>query len=101
MEALGDALWQDVLAVAAVNVQRDKGIAWGNRLDLVLPFLDLDVVRLGLVGLSAAVAERPKKALQYGSGAQKAIRRIARRRGFRGAREYLAAVFRTVFHEGQ
>ena len=127
VEALGDALWQDVLTVAAVNVQRDKGIVWANRLDLVLPFLDLDVVRLAasfppqlkvggvtdglrkhvlratarLVGLSAAVAERPKKALQYGSGAQKAIRRIARRRGFCGAREYLAAVFRTVFHEGQ
>ncbi len=125
LEALGDALWHDVLAVATVNVQRDKGIAWATRIDLVLPFLDLDIVRMALsfppqlkvegatdglrkrvlrataqrVGLSSEVVGRPKKALQYGSGSQKAIRRIARRRGFRDAREYLAAVFRAVFQE--
>jgi asparagine synthase (glutamine-hydrolysing) len=126
VEALGDALWHDVVAVAAVNVQRDKGIAWANGLDLVLPFLDLELVCMALsfppqlkvagandglrkrvlratarrVGLSEAIVRRPKKALQYGSGAQKAIRRIARRRGFRGAREYVASVFRAVFPEG-
>jgi asparagine synthase (glutamine-hydrolysing) len=36
-----------------------------------------------LVGVPESVLHRPKKAAQYGSGTQKAIERIARKRGFR------------------
>ena len=123
--ALADALWADVVHLADRNLQRDKGVALATSIDLVLPFMDLAVIHLAsslplplkiassedalrkpvlretarLLGLSETITRRPKKALQYGSGAQKAIQRLAARRGYRRPRDYVTALFREVFPE--
>ncbi len=123
--ALADALWADTVHLADRNLQRDKGVALATGMDLVLPFVDLAVIHLASslplplkvtgsegalrkpvlretarrCGLSETITRRPKKALQYGSGAQKAIQRLAARRGFRRPRDYVAALFRDVFPE--
>lgn len=122
---MADALWADIVHLADRNLQRDKGVALAAGIDLVLPFVDLAVIRLAsslplplkvassqdalrkpvlratarLFGLSTTITQRPKKALQYGSGAHKAIQRLAAKRGYRRPREYVAALFREVFPE--
>ncbi len=123
--AVADALWADIVHLADRNLQRDKGVTLAAGIDLVLPFVDLAVIRLAsslplplkvassqdalrkpvlratarLFGLSTTITQRPKKALQYGSGAHKAIQRLAAKRGYRRPREYVAALFREVFPE--
>jgi asparagine synthase (glutamine-hydrolysing) len=96
-----------------------------TNIDLILPFVDLEVIHIAssfptclkvessrdalrkpvlretarLFGLSEKIARRPKKAMQYGSGAHKAIQRLAKMRGYRWSREYVASVFWEVFAE--
>jgi asparagine synthase (glutamine-hydrolysing) len=122
---LTDALWVDVVHMADVNLQRDKGIALATNIDLILPFVDLKVIHVAssfptslkvessrdtlrkpvlretarLFGLSKNITRRPKKAMQYGSGAHKAIQRLAKMRGHRRPSDYLASIFRDVFAE--
>jgi len=124
---LADALWTDVIHLADVNLQRDKGIALATNIDIVLPFVNLDVIHVAssfptrlkvessqdtlrkpvlretarLFGLSEKITRRPKKAMQYGSGAHKAIRHLAKMRGYRRPRDYVASVFWEVFAELQ
>jgi len=124
---LADALWTDVVHLADVNLQRDKGIALATNIDLVLPFVDLEVIHAGssfptrlkvessqdslrkpvlretarLFGLSENITRRPKKAMQYGSGAHKAIQRLTKMRGYRRLSDYVTSVFRDVFAELQ
>jgi len=50
-----------------------------------------------LFGLSENITRRPKKAMQYGSGAHKAIQRLAKMRGYRRPRDYVSSVLRNVF----
>jgi asparagine synthetase B (glutamine-hydrolysing) len=121
--ALADALWADVVHLADRNLQRDKGVALATNIDLVLPFVDLEVIHLAssfpphlkvassqdtlrkpvlraaarLFGLSENITRRPKKAMQYGSGAHKAIHRLAARSSYRRPRDYVASLFREVF----
>jgi asparagine synthase (glutamine-hydrolysing) len=122
---LADALWTDVVRMADVNLQRDKGIAFATNIDLVLPFVDLEVIHVAssfptrlkvessqdalrkpvlretarLFGLSENITRRPKKAMQYGSGAYKAIQRLAKMRGYRRPSDYVTSVFWDVFEE--
>jgi asparagine synthase (glutamine-hydrolysing) len=124
---LADALWTDVVHLADMNLQRDKGIALATNIDLVLPFVDLEVIHAAssfpthlkvessqdalrkpvlretarLFGLSENITRRPKKAMQYGSGTHKAIQRLAKRRGYRRPSDYVASVFWDVFKELQ
>ena len=122
---LADALWTDVIHMADVNLQRDKGIALATNIDLILPFVNLEVIHVAtsfptclkvessldtlrkpvlretarLFGLSENIIRRPKKAMQYGSGAHKAIRRLAKMKGYRRPRDYITSVFWEVFPE--
>jgi asparagine synthase (glutamine-hydrolysing) len=122
---LADALWTDVIRLADVNLQRDKGIALATNIDLVLPFVNPEVIHVAssfpthlkiessqdtlrkpvlretarLLGLSEKITRRPKKAMQYGSGAHKVIQRLAKMRGHRRPRDYVASVFLEVFAE--
>lgn len=122
---LADALWTDVVHMADVNLQRDKGIALATNIELVLPFMNLEIIHVAssfptrlkvessqdalrkpvlretarLFGLSEKITRRPKKAMQYGSGALKAIRRLAKIKGYQRPRDYVASVFCEVFAE--
>ena len=95
---------------------RDQSVAALHRVLLSMPYLDLRVVRVAealpahrkVTGnlrkialrevaarhLPIELAMADKKAMQYGSGVWKAIQRLAKRSGFKGVGEYLAAISR-------
>ena len=122
-EKLGEEMWKDVLRIAEVNLQRDSAIAIANNIEHCLPFLDLKVVNLAmsfptqfkishpmdnlrkhvlrrtakLFDLPESIVNLPKKAAQYGSGSDKALKRLASMRGYGLPSEYVKTVFREVF----
>ncbi|ASJ02282.1 asparagine synthase [Thermococcus profundus] len=105
---------EDIINLSERNLARDDKIAMLNGVEGRYPFLSMPVVWTALniplelkisggvrkailrklalkLGLPAEIASREKKAAQYGSGAQKALERIAKRRGtsLRGLAEAL------------
>lgn len=122
-DGLAEEVWKDVTRLHEVNLQRDEAVTAANGVHLEVPFLDLDLVRTALsfpvslnvrgsddrlrkhvlrrlaerLGLPVRIVEMPKKAAQYGSGVDQALRRIAKDEGFRSAAEYLRSVFHEVF----
>jgi asparagine synthase (glutamine-hydrolysing) len=97
------------------DTYRDYTLAKHFGLQLMLPFLDRGVVEYSLrippefkvkgeqlkvilrdvakdIGLPGFVAERPKRAAQYGSGFDKALFKLARQKGFKTKTELLNAI---------
>lgn len=98
---LDDELRHDIENMYHVNIERDDAVSMGNSVELRLPFLDKDLIKLGLnipveekiassndkirknilrdlanqLGLSEEFAYRPKKAAQYGTGIDKILRK--------------------------
>ena len=123
-ERLHDEMWNDVAHMREVNLQRDSAIAMANNVDCFLPFLDLEVVNLAMsfpvalkvkgpedmlrkhvlreaakmLGLPESIAYLPKKAAQYSSGSDMAIRKLAKRGG-KSHREYVEDIFKEIFRE--
>jgi asparagine synthase (glutamine-hydrolysing) len=90
--------------------------------DLRLPFVDSDVVRFSLsvpaslkiesardklrkrilrqvarnLGIPLSIAERPKKAVQFSSGVDKALKLLANKKGFT-QRSYIESVFKQIY----
>ena len=87
-----------------VNLERDDHCTMANGVELRVPFLDKDVVEVGLSlpieyklndterkiilrdvaskYIPNYIAYRPKKAAQYGSGSEKMIYAVARKYGY-------------------
>lgn len=108
MDALHDAIASDVANLPGRDIKRDNTVAEAAGMRLETPFLDSEVVELGLsipeglkvrevngemVGkyilrkaaaaiIPGEIAWRDKKALQYGSGVWTAMGRLARQAGF-------------------
>jgi asparagine synthase (glutamine-hydrolysing) len=106
-----------------VNLQRDDASTAASGVHLETPFLDLALVRAALsfpvslnvrgsddrlrkhvlrklaerLQLPREIVDMPKKAAQYGSGMDRALRRIAKDEGFSSIAEYLNGVFHEVF----
>ena len=109
-ETLGDDLVRDFQGLA-VQAARDQAVAGLFGVRFSLPYLDLRVVRaarrippeekvrggvrkrplreVAAKHLSADVAGREKKAMQYGSGMMREMKRLARRRGCSNVSEFL------------
>jgi asparagine synthase (glutamine-hydrolysing) len=107
VEAVQEALFRDVAASHSVNYERDYKVCADAGLELRLPFADLRVINFGLslpldlklapdphsprklvlralaenLGIPEDVAGRRKRAVQYSTGVDKALRRLARSRG--------------------
>ena len=104
-EELKKSLHNDVMNIYKVNLERDDHCTMANGVELRVPFLDKDVVEVGLSlpieyklddkGLRKKIlrdiasnyipdyiAYRPKKAAQYGSGSEKMIYAVARKYGY-------------------
>lgn len=111
---------EDLRELAERNLARDDKIAMLNGVEGRFPYLALPVVTAALgipvelkirngvrkfilrnaaekLGLPKEVVEREKKAAQYGSGAQKILKRIGKRRGL-SPRDLALQLFREVFH---
>ncbi len=101
-----------LLKVYERDTYRDDVITMYNQMELRVPFLDNELVRYALtipgeykikesiekwilrqtareMGLPEEICQRKKKAAQYGSGFDKALDKLARRKGFKTKSEYL------------
>jgi len=124
MEAVREALYRDVVASHETNFQRDYPVCAFHGVELRLPFTDLELMgfSLGLpvnlkmesaedglrkrvlrrvaqlLAMPELIVNRPKKAVQYATGVEKALRRLAKGKGFT-PQEYVRAVFRESLPE--
>jgi len=122
VEAVQKALYHDVAKSYETNFQRDNQVCSFHRVELRLPFVDRDVVRFSLglplnlkiesvedrlrkrvlrraaqnLGIPPFVANKTKKAVQYTTGVNKALQRLAKRKGLT-LRGYVEKVFRRVY----
>lgn len=106
-EAVRRTMYHDVACVYESNLERDEKICIHHDVELRLPFASFELVKFAMslptdlkfekqadslrklvlrrvavnVGLSRAVAEKPKKAVQYSTGISNALKRIAKKHG--------------------
>jgi asparagine synthase (glutamine-hydrolysing) len=123
--AVRDAMYQDVALTYETNLQRDNQVCSFHGVELRLPFLDREVVYFSLslpislkiecaeyslrkkvlrraaqnFSIPPFIANRPKRAIQYETGVDKALRRLAREEGL-SLREYVKKGFRKVYPNG-
>ena len=102
-EKLGEMLFQDVVNSYETNYQRDNKVSAFHKIELRLPFTDLELINFALsmplglkiqpekgirkiilrhvakkLGLPASIVDRPKKAIQYTTGVDKALKKLAK-----------------------
>jgi len=120
--AVQKAMCHDVISSHEVNFQRDNQVCSFHGVELRLPFTDRKVVEFSLglpvslkiespkdrlrkrvlrkvaqmLGLPSPIFNRPKKAIQYATGVDGALRRLARGKGLT-SREYIEKVFKEVY----
>ena len=120
--AVQKAMYHDVASCYEKNFQRDAQVCSFHKVELRLPFVDREVVQFALglpVSLKIKSAEdrlrkrvlrrvaenlelpqfivnKPKKAIQYTTGVNKTLRRLARKESLT-LQEYVKRVFRTVY----
>lgn len=118
-EAAQGLIFRDVSGAYERNYERDNKVSARHGVELRLPFADWDLTQFALslpielklpreeglprkrvlralaerVGLPSRIVKRRKKAIQYSTGVEKALRRIARRRGL-SLRGFLEKRFR-------
>ena len=116
--------YRDVLSSHEVNFARDEKVCAFHKVDLRMPFNCLKVIELALSlpvrlnvssprdklrkrvlrqtaknwGFPESVSEKPKKAIQYATGVNQALRRLAAKEGLT-LREYVEKVFKRAYHE--
>jgi len=123
-EGLENTLFLDVVMSSEVNFARDEKVCAVNGVELRLPYIDWELVNYGLkippqlkicsskdqlrkrilreaslkIGLPKDIAFKPKKAIQYSTGVNKAIRILAKRNGLKPI-EYLEKLFMQCMKE--
>jgi len=108
--------WKGLKAMYQRDLLRDFAIADKLKINILVPFLDDDLIKTAMqipgeeklnkehkklilrkvaeeLGLPKEIAWRPKKAAQYGSKFDRAILRLARKHGLKYKKEYLAQFF--------
>ncbi|MEE8167473.1 MAG: asparagine synthase C-terminal domain-containing protein [Candidatus Hydrothermarchaeales archaeon] len=113
-EELEKSLVQDLEKLLQVDIKRDEAIARANELELKAPYLDEELVNMALNipidlkikgdvrkfilrevakrrGLPRGIIESKKKAVQYSTGVDKALRKIAKQNK-NSLREYLESL---------
>jgi asparagine synthase (glutamine-hydrolysing) len=123
-EAVVASIFRDVSESYRVNYERDHKVCMDAGLELRLPFSDLTLVEWGLsippnlklsggpgsprkivlrslarrLGLPEEIAGRPKKAIQYSTGVNRALKRLAKSEG-KVPRDYLSERFENLRDE--
>lgn len=99
--ALDEEIYHDIANMYHVNLERDDAVSMANGVELRVPFLDKEIIDLALdipgkfkiknnedvlrkhilrdvaksIGVVDHIADRPKKAAQYGSGINKILKK--------------------------
>jgi asparagine synthase (glutamine-hydrolysing) len=107
-EAAHRGIFRDVAEISKNNLERDSKICGFHNVELRLPFATFDMAKFALelpvnlkidpetggmrklvlrrmaenIGLPESICTRPKKAVQYATGVDKALKRLAKRQGF-------------------
>ena len=123
-EAVVSSIFRDVSESYRVNYERDHKVCMDAGLELRLPFSDLALVEWGLsippnlklsggpgsprkivlrslarrLGLPEEISGRPKKAIQYSTGVNAALRKLAKREG-KTLKDYLSERFQRLRDE--
>ncbi len=118
VEEIRKTMFNDVVNIHESNLERDEKICIFHNVELRLPFASLDVVEFALdlplelkfesnqdsprklvlrkvaknVGLPSSISDKPKKAVQYSTGINSAIYRIAKKHG-KTVKEYVNELF--------
>ena len=126
VEAVQNAIYHDVMMSYETNFQRDDCVCAFHKVELRLPFTDREVVRFALslplelkilsiqdalrkrvlrrlaqnMGIPALIADKTKKAVQFATGVDKALRKLARKEGLTLNR-YLNKVFREAYSNSE
>ncbi len=121
-KALHKLLYKDFLECYRNNFERDEKVCAFNKVELRFPFVDWElanyVLQLPLkfkissekdplrklilrkamekMGLPKSIAYKPKKAVQYATGVNALLKRIAKRKGL-SLQEYVKQVFKEVY----
>jgi asparagine synthase (glutamine-hydrolysing) len=119
VEAVQKTMYRDVAKSYETNFQRDNQVCSFHKVELRLPFVDRDVVHFSLslplslkiesvedrlrkrvlrrvaqnLGIPMFIANKTKKAVQYTTGVNKAIQKLAKRKGLT-PRKYVEKIFR-------
>ncbi len=122
---LQNSLWRDLTLLYEKILQRDDAVSMASGVELSFPYLDINVIKTAAaippslkingvedelrkiilrsvgkrIGLPPEITTRQKKAVQYGSGVDKAMKTIARKLGYSSVRNYLESIFNTQFHQ--
>jgi asparagine synthase (glutamine-hydrolysing) len=122
VEAVQNNMYRDVARSYETNFQRDNQVCSFHKVELRLPFVDRDVVHFSLglplslkiesaedrlrkrvlrqvaqnFGIPMFIANKTKKAIQYTTGVNKAIKKLAKRKGLT-SRKYVEKIFRGVY----
>jgi len=117
-----EALFHDTSMSYETNLQRDEAVCSFHKVELRLPFVDTRVVHFALslpidlkmfsvednlrkrvlrqvaknLGIPAFIADKPKKAVQFATGVDKALKKLAKEEGLT-QRSYVNKVFREVY----
>lgn len=121
-EEMRKVLFHDLITSYEANFQRDNPVCAFHKVDLRLPFIDRQVVRFALslplhlkitstednlrkhvlrrvaqnIALPAFISEKTKKAVQYTTGVDKALRKLAQTKGL-NLKGYVKQVFEEVY----
>jgi asparagine synthase (glutamine-hydrolysing) len=123
-KALQEAFEKSLKEAYKVNFERDEKVCSSNKVELRLPFMDLELIEFSLslptqfkitgvedkyrkiilrklveaLGLPSHIAWMPKKAIQYSTGVWKALKIIAKGHGM-DLNTYLDKTFKETFKE--
>lgn len=123
-EEVRKRIFQDVVTICETNLERDFKICNFHNVELRLPFATFETAKFALslpvklkidlrqaeprklvlrrvaknIGLPECVVEKSKKAVQYSTGVDKAIKRLARGQGT-SVRDYLQRIFQKTLKE--
>lgn len=115
-------MYHDIALSYERNFQRDNQICSFHKVELRLPFVDREVTRFSLslpvnlkiesaqdhlrkrvlrhvaqrLGMPSFIANRAKKAIQYATGVDRALRKLARKKGLT-PQKYVKRIFREVY----
>lgn len=118
------ALYHDIISLHESSLEPSEKVCSFNGIEVRFPYVDYDLTRFALsvpinikivsgsdplrkrvlrkfaeqIGLPPEVYLRPKKAIQYGTGVCKALRRIAKKSGL-NMQELVSRVFRRIYSQ--